>query len=214
MQSPSFACDSRCYADFLMSQFLGIIHPSPGSSSGEERPASHRRGHGSPPSDLGSPDVPMAAQQSNNAQLVAPRLASNHVHRVAPGLVSSRAQRTWSAVTQIASARGMATITYIGELISASLCFVLSIWRLIVHEFLDKDASVTSNVQKNILRSLYAFYVMALLEAFIFLVEKTYWEYKISYEDLFTKVDKKAGLKGKCIDTIRSFFYKVPPTGL
>lgn len=202
-----------------MSQSLGIIHRSPGSSSSEERPAWYRHngvipGYGSPPSHVASPADPLAVQKSKRVQ------------RIAAGLGSKSAQRTWSAsmlpllpYTQIISAKGMATFLYIGQVISALVCLALSVWRLGVHDFLDKNAmdspsAVDRAVDQNVVRSLYAFYVMAFLEAFIFLVEKTYWEYKISYEGLFERVDKKAELKGECVDTIRSFFYQVTPNDL
>lgn len=187
----------------------GIIHHSPGYSSTDERSAWFTHTgvvpiYGSPPSHVASPEVPLAIQQSKRVQ------------RIAAGLVSKPAQRTWSAsmlpllpYTQIVSAKGMATLLYIGQLISALVCLALSLWRLVFHDFLGGGASASNDLNETVVRSLYAFYVMAFLEAFFFLVEKTYWEYKISYQGLFERVDKEAELKGECVETIRSFFYKV-----
>lgn len=112
--------------------------------------------------------------------------------------------------TQSVSAKGMATFLYIGQVASALLCLALSLWRLICHDFL--DPGTPDNLKDNVAYSLYAFYAMALVEAFIFLVEKMYWEYKISCKRLFDRVDQKAQLKSECVDTIRSFFYKVTPS--
>lgn len=204
-----------------MPQSLGFIHHSPASnSSSNERPAwdIHNGvipGYGSPPSQVASPAAPLAVQQSKRVQ------------RIAAGLGSKSARRTWSAsmlpllpYTQIVSAKGMITFLYYGQVISALVCLALSLWRLGLNDFLDHRSSKDSNqtdstphsLENNIANSVSAYYVMAFLEAFIFLVEKTYWEYKISYKGLFERVDKKAQLKGECVETIRSFFYQVTPT--
>jgi hypothetical protein len=111
--------------------------------------------------------------------------------------------------TESVSAKGMATFLYVGQVVSALLCLALSLWRLVTHDFL--DPGTPGNLKDNIAYSLYAFYAMALVEAFIFLVEKMYWEYKISCKKLFERVDEKAQLGGDCVDTIRSFFYQVLP---
>lgn len=111
--------------------------------------------------------------------------------------------------TQRVSAKGMATFLYVCQVLSALLCLTLSVWRLVSHDFLAMDAGAPDSLKGVVEYSLYAFYAMALVEAFVFLVEKMYWEYKISYQRLFERVDTKAQLKSECVDTIRSFFYQV-----
>ncbi|KAG0590221.1 hypothetical protein KC19_1G082300 [Ceratodon purpureus] len=194
----------------------GLVRHSQGDSSSSDEgaarspspwPPRHRHngvpGYGTPTSQAPSP-APQTAKRDQ---------------RIAETLRSKTAPRTWSAsmlpllpYTQVVSAKGMATFLYIGQVVSALLCLALSLWRLILHDFL--DPGTPDNLKDNITYSLYAFYAMALVEAFIFLVEKMYWEYKISYKRLFERVDRKSQLKSECVDTIRSFFYTVYSTSL
>jgi hypothetical protein len=64
----------------------------------------------------------------------------------------------------------------------------ISLWRLsTLQQFHDAAA--------NVRLSLYSFYSMSCLEASIFLVEQSYWHYKISWGKLLEDVKAKAGLQ-------------------
>ena len=193
----------------------GLIHHSPASSgsSGHERPLSSPWAH--TPNGVPGYGTPLSQAPTPGPD------ASRRAQRIAVTLEAKPATRTWSAsvlpllpYTQLVSAKGMAVSLYICQLVSALLCLALSLWRLAMHNFLDVtgDASASEGLKENVVYSLYAFYAMALIEAFIFLIEKMYWEYKISFKRLFVKVDERAKLKSECVDTIISFFYQVTPS--
>ncbi|CAK9877803.1 unnamed protein product [Sphagnum jensenii] len=78
-------------------------------------------------------------------------------------------------------------MTYL-QICSALLSVGISLWRLsTLQEFQDTAA--------NVKLSLYTFYSMSCLEASIFLAERSYWYYKISWGKLLEDVKAKAGLQ-------------------
>jgi hypothetical protein len=78
-------------------------------------------------------------------------------------------------------------MTYL-QICSALLSVGISLWRLsTLQEFQDTEP--------NVKLSLYTFYSMSCLEASIFLAERSYWYYKISWGKLLEDVKAKAGLQ-------------------
>jgi hypothetical protein len=78
-------------------------------------------------------------------------------------------------------------MTYL-QICSALLSVGISLWRLSTLQEFDATAA-------NVKLSLYTFYSMSCLEASIFLAERSYWYYKISWGKLLEEVKAKAGLQ-------------------
>ncbi|CAK9228390.1 unnamed protein product [Sphagnum troendelagicum] len=103
-------------------------------------------------------------------------------------------------------------MTYL-QICSALLSVGISLWRLsTLQEFQDTAA--------NVKLSLYTFYSMSCLEASIFLAERSYWYYKITWGKLLKDVKAKVGLQEGEIDEnhqqqdrhsefLVTFFYEV-----
>ncbi|XP_064981884.1 uncharacterized protein LOC135623178 [Musa acuminata AAA Group] len=86
------------------------------------------------------------------------------------------------------------------QLSSALACVVLSLMRLIQQDY----GEVVGRDRRNLSPALNLFYGLALAEALIFLMEKAYWSWRISFCKLLEKVSRECDL-GEV--SIRRFFY-------
>ncbi|KAJ4802682.1 ARM repeat superfamily protein [Rhynchospora pubera] len=89
------------------------------------------------------------------------------------------------------------------QLLSATACVVLSLMRLVEQDFGEsKEANRTNrNSALNI------FYSLAFAEAMLFLAEKAFWEWKVSYCGLLEQVNNECQLGPSGMVSIRRFFY-------
>nr|CAD1833646.1 unnamed protein product [Ananas comosus var. bracteatus] len=88
------------------------------------------------------------------------------------------------------------------QIASALSCVTLSTMRLVQQDY-GKSAQETANGKM----ALDLFYGLALAEALMFLVEKIYWTWKISYCGLLQQVSTECELGAAGIVSIRRFFY-------
>ncbi|OIV91962.1 hypothetical protein TanjilG_23223 [Lupinus angustifolius] len=101
--------------------------------------------------------------------------------------------------------RHISRILYWLQLLSATACVVLSLTKLIKRNYGEIANGDTD--KRNRGSALNIFYALALAEALLFLLEKAYWEYKISYCKLIEEVNKECELGPSGIVSTRRFFY-------
>ncbi|KAF9678069.1 hypothetical protein SADUNF_Sadunf08G0173600 [Salix dunnii] len=91
------------------------------------------------------------------------------------------------------------------QLASASACVVLSLMKLTIHNYGEIEKGDTD--KRNRKAALNIFYSLALAEALLFLMEKAYWEWKLSYCKLLEEVRKECDLGLSGLVSIKRFFY-------
>ncbi|XP_027338780.1 uncharacterized protein LOC113852649 isoform X2 [Abrus precatorius] len=101
--------------------------------------------------------------------------------------------------------RHISKLLYWLQLLSAIACVVLSSTKLIKHNYGDVAKGDTD--KRNRESALNIFYALALAEALLFLIEKAYWEWKISYCELLDEVNRECELGPSGLVSIRRFFY-------
>jgi hypothetical protein len=90
------------------------------------------------------------------------------------------------------------------QILSAFNCIALSLYRLIVQDY----GEVDKEEKYNRAPALNLFYSLALAEATLFLLERIYWIYKISYHKLLENVSTECDLSADIgLISIRRFFY-------
>ncbi|KAF3457226.1 hypothetical protein FNV43_RR01883 [Rhamnella rubrinervis] len=101
--------------------------------------------------------------------------------------------------------KNISRLLYWLQILSATACVVLSSMRLIKHNYGDVEKGDTD--KRNRQSALNIFYALALAEALLFLTEKAYWEWKVSYCKLLDEVNKECELGPSGLVSIRRFFY-------
>lgn len=101
--------------------------------------------------------------------------------------------------------RHISKVLYWLQLLSATACVVLSSTKLIRHNYGEIAKGDTD--KRNRESALNIFYALALAEALLFLTEKAYWEWKLSYCELLDEVNKECELGPLGMVSIRRFFY-------
>lgn len=101
--------------------------------------------------------------------------------------------------------RNVSKLLYWLQILSATACVVLSMMKLIRHDYGEIAKGDTD--KRNRKSALYIFYALALAEALLFLMEKAYWEWKVSYCKLLEKVNNECELGSSGLVSIRRFFY-------
>ncbi|KAL3812725.1 hypothetical protein ACJIZ3_013993 [Penstemon smallii] len=102
--------------------------------------------------------------------------------------------------------RNVSRILYWLQLASATACVVLSMIKLVHQNYgeVKKDESD----KKNRKAALIIFYSLALAEALLFLLEKAYWEWKVSVKNILQQVSKECELGDDSgLISIKRFFY-------
>jgi hypothetical protein len=124
-----------------------------------------------------------------------PIVISKRDKRIAEAARAPALNRMWSksAVPLVPwlatfSAQTVSLLMTYSQICSALLSVGISLWRL---STLQEFHATAANVKL----SLYTFYSMSCLEASIFLTERSYWYYKISWGKLLEDVKAKAGLQ-------------------
>lgn len=101
--------------------------------------------------------------------------------------------------------RNISKLLYWLQLLSATACVALSLLKLIEHNYGEVAKGDTD--KRNRKAALTIFYALALAEALLFLMEKAYWEWKLSFCRLLEKVNKECELGDSGMVSIRRFFY-------
>ncbi|XP_027331770.1 uncharacterized protein LOC113847100 isoform X1 [Abrus precatorius] len=101
--------------------------------------------------------------------------------------------------------RHFSRLLYWLQLFSATSCVVLSLIKLIKHDYglVAKGDTDKRNRQS----ALSIFYALALAEALLFLMEKAYWEWQVSYCKLLEEVNNECELGPPGMVSTRRFFY-------
>lgn len=101
--------------------------------------------------------------------------------------------------------RHVSRLLYWLQLLSATACVVLSLIKLVKHDYGEVAKGDTD--KRNRQSALSIFYALALAEALLFLMEKAYWEWQVSYCKLLEEVNKECELGSSGMVSIRRFFY-------
>ncbi|KAI8561446.1 hypothetical protein RHMOL_Rhmol04G0340200 [Rhododendron molle] len=103
--------------------------------------------------------------------------------------------------------RNISKLFYWLQLVSATTCAVLSLTQLIRHNYgqvPEGDAN-----KRNLASALNIFYALALAEAMLFLLEKGYWEYQVTWCKVLDEVNEECELGPTGMVSIKRFFYDV-----
>ncbi|KAF8021341.1 hypothetical protein BT93_G1699 [Corymbia citriodora subsp. variegata] len=101
--------------------------------------------------------------------------------------------------------RNISKILYCLQLLSAMACVVLSLMKLIEHNYGEVAKGDTD--KRNRKAALIIFYALALAEALVFLIEKLYWQWKVVVCKLLEGVNKECNLGASGMISTRRFFY-------
>ncbi|URD73541.1 hypothetical protein MUK42_35196 [Musa troglodytarum] len=101
--------------------------------------------------------------------------------------------------------RNVSRLLYWLQLLAASSCVSLSLMRLVEQDFGELPPGDPD--KKNRKAALNIFYSLALAEALLFLAEKAYWEWKVSYRLLLEEVNRECHLGATGMVSIKRFFY-------
>ncbi|KAI4317725.1 hypothetical protein L6164_025572 [Bauhinia variegata] len=101
--------------------------------------------------------------------------------------------------------RHISKLLYWLQLLSATACVVLSAMKLLKRNYGDIAKGDTD--KRNRKSALNIFYALALAEALLFLMEKAYWEWKVSYRKLLEEVNEECELGPAGLLSIKRFFY-------
>ncbi|XP_010906014.3 uncharacterized protein [Elaeis guineensis] len=127
-------------------------------------------------------------------------------------VLRSMTQRTWYAPNVpllphagwVFLSKNISMILIWLQLLSATACVVLSLMRLIEQDYGEVGQEMD---KRNRRPALNIFYGLALAEALMFLMEKTYWHWKVSYGKLLKQVSRECELEPSGIISIKRFFY-------
>ncbi|WOL03460.1 hypothetical protein Cni_G12180 [Canna indica] len=101
--------------------------------------------------------------------------------------------------------RNVSRALYWLQLVAAASCVSLSLMRLVEQDF--GELQPNDPDKKNRKPALNMFYSLALAEALLFLAEKAYWEWKVSYRRLLEEVNRECHLGAAGMVSIKRFFY-------
>ncbi|KAK4744377.1 hypothetical protein SAY87_010689 [Trapa incisa] len=101
--------------------------------------------------------------------------------------------------------RNVSKLLYWLQLLSAAACMVLSLMKLIKHNYGEIEKGDSD--KRNRKAALYIFYSMALAQALLFLMEKAYWEWKVNFCKLLERVSQECELGTYGLVSVRRFFY-------
>ncbi|XP_041000994.1 uncharacterized protein LOC121246779 [Juglans microcarpa x Juglans regia] len=101
--------------------------------------------------------------------------------------------------------RNVSKFLYWLQLLSATACVVLSLMKLVKHNYGEVGKEDTD--KRNRQSALSIFYALALAEAMLFLIEKAFWEWKVSYCGLLDEVNKECEFGMTGMVSIKRFFY-------
>ncbi|KAL3648924.1 hypothetical protein CASFOL_005327 [Castilleja foliolosa] len=101
--------------------------------------------------------------------------------------------------------RNVSKLLYWLQLASATACVVLSLMRLVDNSYGEIEKGDSD--KRNRKSALIIFYSLALAEALLFLLEKAYWEWKVSFGKLLESVSRECELGKSGLVSIKRFFY-------
>ncbi|KAK3417675.1 hypothetical protein EUGRSUZ_H03622 [Eucalyptus grandis] len=99
----------------------------------------------------------------------------------------------------------LSPIFYLLQLLSAIACVVLSLMKLIKHNYGEVAKGGTDS--RNQKTALIIFYALALAEALVFLTEKVYWQWKVVICKLLEGVNQECNLGALGMISTQRFFY-------
>ncbi|EPS65785.1 hypothetical protein M569_08988, partial [Genlisea aurea] len=101
--------------------------------------------------------------------------------------------------------KNVSNVLYWIQLFSASACLILSTIKLARRDFGSYSRGELDKRNRNF--ALMVFYILAVAEALLFLMEKAYWEWNFSVERLLETAAEECELEDYGIVSVRRFFY-------
>ncbi|KAL2613174.1 hypothetical protein R1flu_024866 [Riccia fluitans] len=147
-----------------------------------------------------------------------PRLSGAASHRIHVGDSKIKDHtRTWDApfiqllpfTHHVVTTQLVSRLLYAVQILSAIMSIGLPIWRLRQQDYFHQQDSAGGSKPPNIMVSMNVFYIMSMVEAGMFLIEKFFWEYGIRVSKLLQTVNTEAELGSENLGTIKQFFYEV-----
>ncbi|BBN17749.1 hypothetical protein MPTK1_7g16730 [Marchantia polymorpha subsp. ruderalis] len=168
------------------------------------------------------PVSPGSGSAAGPASAPGPTIARRRTSRKAskkPAKVASATKdqtRTWDAPSvqllpythHLVTSKLVSRLLYAVQLLSAIMSIGLAIWRLRNQDFFYNPGNAQSP-PPNIKVSMNVFYILSVVEAGLFLLERIYWEYRIRVTQLLQKVNADADLGPDNLLTVKQFFYDV-----
>ncbi|KAK4758474.1 hypothetical protein SAY87_019775 [Trapa incisa] len=117
----------------------------------------------------------------------------------------------------VSISRSVSRVLHWLQILSALTCVALSLLRMVKHDYGRPDEGPGKN-DKNEKSALTVFYILALSDALVFLLEKAYWEWEVLHCKLLKKVSEKCKLEVsdsikewrlEASDSIQCFFYEL-----
>ncbi|BFI27612.1 hypothetical protein MPTK2_2g11750 [Marchantia polymorpha subsp. ruderalis] len=99
-------------------------------------------------------------------------------------------------------------LLYVVQLISAIGAIGMASWRLRIHHYFYNPGN-SQPMPPNLTLSMTMFYVLAVAQASLFLVERFLWEYQMRVAKILNNVNSEAGLGDENLQTVKMFFYQV-----
>lgn len=103
------------------------------------------------------------------------------------------------------NSRNISKLLYWLQLASATACVVLSLIKLVHRNYGEVEKGDSD--KRNRKSALIIFYSLALADASLFLLEKAYWEWKVSVQKILDQVNKECELGESGLISITRFFY-------
>ncbi|KAB1214175.1 hypothetical protein CJ030_MR5G027210 [Morella rubra] len=103
--------------------------------------------------------------------------------------------------------RNVSRLLYWLQLLSAIACVVLSLMRLIKHDYGQVGNDSDADAKRNRKPALFIFYSLAMAEATLFLMERVFWEWRVRFCRLLDHVNEECELGASGMVAIRRFFY-------
>lgn len=103
------------------------------------------------------------------------------------------------------NSRNISKLLYWLQLASATACVVLSLIKLVHRNYGEVEKGDSD--KRNRKSALIIFYSLALADALLFLLEKAYWEWKVSVQKILDQVNKECELGDSGLISITRFFY-------
>ncbi|KAG6542472.1 hypothetical protein Mapa_016162 [Marchantia paleacea] len=199
------------FAREVKSKIKTLLHAkAAGGGEGSADPVSPGSGSGAGPGPASAPGPKITASTRRRTS----RKASRKPAKIASATKDQT--RTWNAPSvqllpythHLVTSKLVSRLLYAVQLLSAVMSIGLAIWRLWNQDFFYNPGNAQTP-PPNIKVSMNVFYILSVVEAGMFLLERVYWEYRIRVTELLQKVNADAELGPENLVTVKQFFYDV-----
>ena len=162
-----------------------------------------RHHHSTGAAAAGNAESPDLERQNATAPITIKHSASGRRRRRHQRSTQLSSPSFWHSLFQ---AHRISLFFYCLQIMSALVCVALSVWRLVIRDYLIRGESDPEHTH---ISSLFIFYSLTLTEAAIFLAGRAFWQYHISVRKILKSTNALCGLDLHDPEghTVRRFFY-------